>query len=71
MASEDVSLIYKPAEGKIVIPRNHGHLSVFFIQVIIVYHGACIAVKIADKIMNGKTRQNSVPMRSLKQVLIL
>ena len=40
------------AEGQVIIPRNHGQHAVFLIQIIIMHHGARIAVPIAHEIVH-------------------
>ena len=42
----------KAAERQIIVPWNHGKLSVFFIEIIVVNHRTGIAVKVADEIMH-------------------
>ena len=46
----------KSAEGEIIVPRNHGHTAVFFVKVVVVNHGSCIAVAVNGEIVNDEIR---------------
>ena len=37
---------------QIVVPRDHGHLTVFFVQIVVVDHGAGVAVAVAHIVVN-------------------
>ena len=50
----------KPAKGQVIIPGDHAHHAVFLIQIIIVHHGAGIAVAIAQEIMHSHIHGHSV-----------
>ena len=40
------------AKCQIIVPRNHCHLSVFFVQIVVVNHGASVAVAVAHIVVN-------------------
>ena len=45
---------FKTTEGEVVIPWDHGKLSVLFVQIVIMDHGASVTVEIEYKVMDHK-----------------
>ena len=56
------------AESQIIIPGNHGELSVFLIQIIVVDHGTGVAVEIEDEIVDYEIADHFVCVNGIFDV---
>ena len=56
-------------EGKVVIPWYHLHLTVLFIEIIVVNQRAGIAVKIQHKVMNRKVAYDGIDVKGVFRFL--
>ena len=52
------------AEGQAVVPGNHGKLTLILVKVIIVDHGAGIAVCVCHEVMNHKVADHGFDIHS-------
>ena len=59
----------KTAEGKIVVPGDHLHLSVFFIKIIVVDHRSGVTVKIEYKIVHRKITDDLFDLHRIRKIL--
>ena len=61
---------HEAAEGKVVVPRYHAQLAVLFIKVVIMYHGAGVAIEIVHKIMHDKIAYNLLNVYHVLDILV-
>ena len=58
------------AEGKVVIPGDHAELTVALIQIIVVDHGAGVAVAVANEVVHNKVAKHLVHIQHAFQIFI-
>ena len=58
----------KAAEGQIIVPRDHGKHTVLLVEVVVVDHGAGVAVEVTDKVMGHKVPDDRFDVYGIFQV---
>ena len=64
-----IILILEAAEGQVVVPGDHGQPTVLLVEVVVVDHGAGIAVEVADKVVDHEVADHLIHVHHLLNIL--
>ena len=64
-----VILILEAAEGQVVVPGDHGQPAVLLVEVVVVDHGAGVAVEVADKVVDHEVADHLIHVHHLLNIL--
>ena len=59
------------AVGQVVVPGNHGEAALFFVEVVVVNHGAGVAVAVSDEVVNHEVAEDLVHVQDILQAFAL